>query len=936
MIAGLPLAFGAPAILFGLLALPVIWWLLRLTPPRPQAEPFAPLAILARVLKAEETPARSPWWLTVLRLLIAALVILALAEPVLNPRDRALSSNGPLALIIDNGWASAPDWKARTEAAETLISEAEDLDIPVAIVFTANRRHDATPTTFERARDQLRAAKPQPLRPERSASVTALIAALGQTRPGTIAYLTDGVETVDAADALSRLSALEPSAIRIIGAENAKALALTGADNGAEALNVTASRLSTVAAERYGLTARDRKGREIANGEILFEIGEFSATGTISAPFEIRNDIARLDVTGIDTAGSARLLDDSFRRRRVALISGEAADIAQPLLSPLYYINRALSPYADLIEAGNEQMSASVPKLLAQSPAVIVMSDIGVLPEDVSKLLGEWVERGGTLIRFAGPRLAAAPADDQLLPVLLRKGERELGGALSWIEPQPLADYPATGPFAGLPTPRDITVRRQVLAEPSADLAARTWASLADGTPLVTAADRGAGRIVLFHVTAEAGWSNLPISGHFVDMLRRVVQLSRAVSGGGEAESGILPPWRLLDANGALLPASGDAKPLDLSAGAVAQVNADNPPGLYGGEDGFVALNLFGPGDTLAPIEIPEFQAPVTRAPISGDSAVDFRPWLFAAALVALLADTLIVLVLNGAFRLKSFKPARSAAAMIFIAGLALPLLTAPGTALAQDAQPGDADLLESLDRTRLAYVITGDDEADSTSQFGLDSLSRYLASRTALEPGTAIGVDIETAPLALYPLIYWPMSEDADLPSPEAISRIDAYMKNGGTVLFDTRDRIVDLGGGSSALTVRLQQILANLDIPPLEPVPADHVLTKSFFLLDTFPGRYSDGPLWVEATPDSDNPAERPARTGDGVSSILITGNDMAAAWAVDDQGFPMFSTIPADPWQREYAFRAGVNIVMYMLTGNYKADQVHIPALLERLGQ
>ncbi|MEM5494774.1 DUF4159 domain-containing protein [Hoeflea sp. AS16] len=935
MIAGLPFAFGAPAILFGLLALPVIWWLLRLTPPRPQAEPFAPLAILARVLKREETPARSPWWLTALRLLIAALVILALAEPVLNPRDRALSSGGPLALIIDNGWASAPDWQARTLAAETLIEEAGNLDIPVSVVFTANRRHEATPTTFERARDQLHAAKPQPLRPERSAAVTALTATLGQTRPGTVAYITDGIETADAADALNRLSALEAAAIRIIGADEANALALTGADNGTEALSLTASRLDTAAAQNFGLTASDSKGREIAAGEIRFEAGEPEATGTISAPFEIRNDIARLDVTGVDTAASVRLLDESFRRRRVALISGEAADIAQPLLSPLYYIKRALSPYADLIEAGNEEMSASIPKLLAQSPAVIVMSDIGTLPEDISKSLDEWIDRGGTLVRFAGPRLAAAPSGSQLLPVLLRKGERELGGALSWIEPQPLADYPATGPFAGLPTPRDITVRRQVLAEPSSDLAARTWASLADGTPLVTATDRGAGRIVLFHVTAEASWSNLPISGHFVDMLRRVVQLSRAVAGGGEAGSGILPPWRLLDADGALLPASGDARPLDLTAGKAVQAGPDNPPGLYGGEDGFVALNLFSPGEALTPINIPEFEVPVTRSAITGDNAIDFRPWLFAAALVALLADTLIVLILNGAFRRRGLKPA-SAAAMVIIAGFSLSVFAAPGTGYAQDARPGDIDLLESLDRTRLAYVITGDDDTDTISKLGLDSLSRYLSSRTALEPGPSIGVDIETAPLALYPLIYWPMSEDADIPSPGAISRIDAYMKSGGTVLFDTRDRIVDLGSGSSALTMRLQQILANLDIPPLEPVPADHVLTKSFFLLDTFPGRYSDGPLWVEALPDTDNPAERPARTGDGVSSILITGNDMAAAWAVDDQGFPMFATIPADPWQREYAFRAGVNIVMYMLTGNYKADQVHIPALLERLGQ
>ena len=180
-------------------------------------------------------------------------------------------------------------------------------------------------------------------------------------------------------------------------------------------------------------------------------------------------------------------------------------------------------------------------------------------------------------------------------------------------------------------------------------------------------------------------------------------------------------------------------------------------------------------------------------------------------------------------------------------------------------------------------------------------------------------------------------MSDDSAMPSAAAISRIDAYMKNGGSVLFDTRDRIADIGGGgASPETRRLQMILADLDIPPLEPVPADHVLTKSFFLLDIFPGRYADGPLWVEALPEQSDDGARPARAGDGVSSILITGNDMAGAWAIDDTGTPLFSTVPPDPWQREFAYRAGVNIVMYMLTGNYKSDQVHIPALLERLGQ
>ena len=205
----------------------------------------------------------------------------------------------------------------------------------------------------------------------------------------------------------------------------------------------------------------------------------------------------------------------------------------------------------------------------------------------------------------------------------------------------------------------------------------------------------------------------------------------------------------------------------------MAQVSADNPPGLYGAEDGFVALNLFAPGETLSPVSIPDFEVPVTRAPLAGDSTVDFRPWLFGAALIALIADTLIMLVLNGAFRRRTFKPA--AASLLLAIGVSMALLAAPGSAHAQDSQPGDADVLESLDQTRLAYVITGDDETDATSQSGLDSLSNYLSSRTALEPGVAKGIDIETDQLALYPLIYWPMDDTTPLPSPAAISRIDA-----------------------------------------------------------------------------------------------------------------------------------------------------------------
>uniref|UniRef100_UPI0005B95B3E BatA domain-containing protein n=1 Tax=Ensifer sp. ZNC0028 TaxID=1339236 RepID=UPI0005B95B3E len=158
---GLAFLFTNPAILAALVALPVIWWLLRMTPPRPSAEVFPPLRILASVMKREETPAQSPWWLTLLRMLMAAALILAIADPVINPRQNTLSAAGPLALVVDNSWATVSDWNQRVEAANALIDDAEAKELPVSIVFTTDRQHDATPASAATARDRLAAAQPQ-------------------------------------------------------------------------------------------------------------------------------------------------------------------------------------------------------------------------------------------------------------------------------------------------------------------------------------------------------------------------------------------------------------------------------------------------------------------------------------------------------------------------------------------------------------------------------------------------------------------------------------------------------------------------------------------------------------------------------------------------------------------------------------------------------
>lgn len=936
----LPFSFSAPMILWGLLALPVIWWLLRLTPPRPQREIFPPLRILARVMNREDTPHQSPWWLTLLRLLMAALVVLALAEPVFNPREELPTEGQALALVVDNGWASAPDWDRRVATAERLIDDAGVNSLPILLAFTAERPNaDIGPFDPQTARDRLRAAEPRPVPVDRPAVYTRVASALEGMPAASVAVLSDGLAAEGDEQAFKTLLGRNPTRLVWAAPDRLGLAGLTGAENEVDGFVLTAIRAPGDPAPRQ-LTAGafDDKGRRIADATFTFGPGETVATGRMPVPFELRNDFAAVALDGEPQAGAVRVLDESAKRRRVGLLSQAEADQAQPLLSQLYYIRRALEPFADLVEPSSSDLAEAIPQLLEQKPAMIIMADVGTIPASARERLIEWVRKGGTLVRFAGSRLAAAENDEELLPVRLRLGERSLGGALSWTTPQPVSDFPASGPFADLTPPREVTVTRQILAEPTPDIVERTWANLADGTPLVTGAKREKGTVVLFHVTPEATWSSLPISGSFVDMLRRLVQMSRnqgSAAASGVTEAAALPPYRMIASSGALVPPTPDARPL--ASGPSSKVTIENPPGLYGGEEGVVAHNLLASTATLTPVARPELRAPVTELHYAFDESRDMKGPLLAAALVLMVLDTLAVLWMGGLLSRRPRNTARASGSVLAILLAAGLTFTGAGRLDAQDAKPTDADAVDAISVTRLAYVMTGDSAVDSISRAGLSGLTRFLAEKTALEPGEPAGVDIARDELAFYPIIYWPIDPAAAMPSEAAVARIDAYMKQGGTVLFDTRDQFASgLDGSTSAATERLRDILGNLNIPPLEPVPQDHVLTKAFFILADFPGRFNGSPLWVEASLEATNSDHRPVRTGDGVSPIMITANDFAGAWAIDENGNPMLPTVPADPMQRIYALRAGVNIMMYMLTGNYKSDQVHVPVLLERLGQ
>ncbi|APH59987.1 DUF4159 domain-containing protein [Granulibacter bethesdensis] len=952
--------FLSPWLLLALGLLPILWWLLRATPPAPRQEKFPSLRLLRDLAMREETPARTPWWLLALRIAAAALVIIGLAGPVSTPLEElpgpAGSSRSPLLLVLDDGWASAPRWPGILRAAEQSLDRAAMDGRQAALLTTAPGGDGTQPTTSPvmdpaLLRARIGALQPQPWATDHRAAA-AMLNRLPANGWGVVA-IPDGLAQPGDDVFAAALNHLGP--VMKVETEGNAPLLLRPPVIQPDRLILRVSHTGRSAGTDHAdVLAQTADGRSLSRTRIVLPATPGTAEAPLTLPPEIRNQLARLVLDGPQGAGGIVLLDEQSRRRPVGLVAADRTAADTPLLGPLYYLRRALEPYAEVREG-------DLKTLLSRDLSVLILADRPVENEEERAAILRFVNKGGELIRFAGPHLAAHP--DDLLPVRLLDGDRQLGGAMSWGHPAHLAPFPP-GPFAGLPplgmaspdlrpgdtkpgdqktedkTEADIRVSRQVMAEPSTDLATHSWAVLEDGTPLVTERSQGAGRIVLFHVTANTDWSTLPLSGLFVEMLKRLVGLAAGVA--SIPPDTMLSPAETLDGFGQPGSPPQAATPLRAGDFASTPTSPHHPPGLYGPEQGRQALNI----GTAAPALLPAAPIPgarnVTAALLGRQHA--FGPGLIATALVLLALDMLLSLWLRGmlkrgrgnggaALATPASKPAffdrRRRMLSLLIGGAVTMAALRPRSApAASGGIAGNPDSHYPSLAIHLAYVVTGNSEQDAISRMGLTGLADFVSGRTAATIAPPIGVVPGRDDLSFYPLLYWPLTSDQNPDAlPETmLAALNDYMAHGGIILIDTRDAGAGAGmnGGHERL---LQAIGRSLNVPPLTPLTPEHVLARSFYLLHDFPGRYAGGEVWVQRDED---------RANDSVSPVIIGGNDWASAWAVDDQGGHPYATIPGGARQRLLAYRFGTNLVMYALTGNYKGDQVHVPSILDRLGQ
>ncbi|WP_417813279.1 DUF4159 domain-containing protein [Thalassospira alkalitolerans] len=901
------ITFLYPAMLAAVLVLPIVWLIIRSAPHSPKQIVF-PAARLLRGLRTNRRDMqRAPLWQTILRCLILIMLILAAARPVLN-RNEFSQNDGAVLIIAENSWSSAANWPDYRAGLHEIINQAR-LDLrSIYLAQTAPEPAGATitrlpdiigPVSAHQADRFIDRLHPRPWAPDYP-QLSNLIADQQHMANsiGSILWLTDDLDYPGKAELANDLDALAP--ITILSPKRNSRIAIQSLVRNRTGLGITLTHDRGKLARDIILLARNDQGSVLLRHNVTLAATSDHTDTEILLPGDITNSIQSVGVEGMETAATVFQTGARWQQRKVGVIVS-SGDSPVLLSDRYFFLDRAISPYADITYAPlGRLLEDKMDILVAAGPISGLGSQYAALER--------WVQDGGMLVRFAGD--ATTEIERDFLPVTLRLGNRDFGGSMSWEKPKHLLKFPDSSPFYGIQIPEEITINRQLLAEPDPDIVAKTWARLTDGTPLITSAPRNTGRVVLFHVTPWADWSNLPMSGLFVEIWQRLLPLA-SPSDRPEAElQTSLPPQSVLDGFGRAH--QPDATILPLRA-PLPVPNPRHPPGIYGENGQAVALNL---GPFLDNLDS-HIRWPGTTAlrKITDYDQIDLAALCLLAALMLLVLDgAALIFVHHVSIRRSRRHNALTTILMVVMVGgtSAIMILAAmTGTASAVEIQAAAL-------QPRLAYLKTDVAAIDRLSKSGLAGLTEILRRRSAADLAPADAIDPESDDLSFYPLIYWPLVDGQQPFSAYAQAQINRYLDSGGMILIDSRDQ--------EAEPARLRRLLAGLEIPILDRAPGDHILFRSFYLLDHPYGRFAS-PLWLDARPD---------QRLDGVASVLFGGNDWASAWMLDEGRNSENRTDDISPRQREMAWRFGVNLVMYALTGSYKGDQVHLPAILERLAR
>lgn len=910
------LQFLSPFMLGFLLLLPALWWLLKVIPPKPKHVKFAGTFLLQNIKEKDHEKRTMPLWLLLLRMAIITLFIIAFAGPFYNNKDEDVKTSSSISvIIIDNSWSAAQNW-GQIKSDLGSLSKKRALEDQQTLYFL----------TTTRTADQINEPEPLNALTDIMGRIETLSVNPWQSDFGhlqkqmdivqkrhadfTLYYMDDGYLDTQETDFLNAQAAVEfytvknATALVLIDKNTNEAPALYNALNRDDVFRDDSHRLIRSRDDALAGGTLSLNTRKNTNIPMPFTFGVDDTRYPIKTdrlPEGVVDHVKSLSVQGQNHVGGSYPFTQDSAPKIIGLLGNDPGD-KRDFLKGYFYIDKALSPFHTILYGDVNT--------LTDKADVIIMTDTDLLTDTNRTLIDDFMNEGGIIIRFADDDLANGKFKD-LSPTPLRTTNRQLGSSFSWEIPQKISHYNEDTIFNNLPLSDDIKITRQLLAEPSLALQDKSWAFLEDGTPMITATTKGNGWLFLYHSNLDPAWSNLALSGIFQEQLKKIVKLSYRIGQSSSPQnSKAFYITKRFNGIGDLLEPLGHEVRITPDS-TINALSDKTPPGIY--SNGF-ETRILHIGDMIKsppPITDNALSEINNNARVTYYGGLSFITYKHLLMLLALLFMTIEAFWYCGFFR--RFK------AIGMVLGIVCLGLTLHGNdATASQGKKDSPAYLSS--HAVLAYVITGDSQIDTLSRFGLEALVRETQRRTIADVDSVKGIDIEQDILSFYPFIYWPLTNTQSPISKETAHKINNYVSRGGTVFFDTRDGYT----GETAINRSLQNVITHLPIPTLSKLPDNHVLKRSFYILKETPGLYDRQTLWYVPTESTDN---------DGVTPYIIGGNDWASIWATDPSGRPM-THLKNKAYQRELAYRFGVNMVLYALTGNYKDDQIHIPFILERL--
>lgn len=906
------MTFLYPLVLTALLVLPALWYILRVTPPAPKHITLPTTRFLQGLIPDEQEPNKTPWWILLMRLLALACIIIAFAKPVSIPSEQIVSNkNIPIRIAIDNGWASAPHWNTIQRQADDIISEAIRQNRTVYLWALASEETSIGPITAENAKSSLNKLTPKPW----------------ETNYKTLSQKhkphNDNLETIwlghgIKSSYLERFAELmnNDGSLTYLQPEDIKISFLLRNDPESSPKNPSIIIESPVPDTHKSMPLRlgvyGDNNKLLDQKEITFTPDKFNQMRVfLELPNILSTQISSIRLSNFPSAGTVLLKNTNESLKTIGIVGSKGNEEDSPLINAEFYLHRALET------SGTIHIDILENLLDIQELSVLILPDITGIGTNTLDKLDNWVKNGGTLIRFAGPNMTQANIQEfPLTPVPLRKGGRMLDGSMTWDQTSTLESFPENSPFYGLQITEELPIKRQLLAEPTADLDSKIWALLSDGSPLVTGSKHGQGVLSFFHVTATPQWSDLPLTGMYIQMLKKLAQLSSSQLN-QTVKKGRYDAVSILNGLGQVTKPSSNLKPIEGKVLITDKPSKDHPPGIYHMNGNYFSYNLGDHTTKLIKIKDNFFPSDAKFRTYGNSFEKDYTAYFLIIATLLFIADWVVmyIMIMNTSF----FR----------ITSKLIPILLL--TLLATPINPSEANDKEYARNTYLAYIVTGDRQTDQVSKAGLETLANMLTRRTSVEPEGVVAINLETDNIGFYPFLYWPITTQQPPLSSIASQKLQAYMDHGGTIFIDTRDQHYAPNDADSLLFTpsqhikKMRSLTASLTLPALTPIDKDHVLSRSFYLLKSYPGRHTGGTLWVEKEKNNGH---------DGVSRVIVGSHDWASAWAYNQGNISV--QLKGGHKQYDMATRVGVNIALYCLTGNYKADQIHLPHILERLGR